>query len=358
MNLLQLNNNNKIKTVGIKEKRETQKVVYTKSSDWTIAELQKRLYENAIEVIEGVIAKDGKVSDIDYISKHRLTNYRIQFASGNNYIHIVDKASGYKYATISLGNEKLKSNEYRLFVIFNIIQRITCINATKDCLKFCYANKSNNNVNVENSSSRNSRITNTVFAMFSNFDEIINEVIEFVRTYTNRDVVFRLHESGDVFSRNYWEKIKRVMDVNTDIKFMFYTKSVFVLNELNEVNSKDNVSIRYSLDGSSNIALVKKCNDEKILTFSAIGKGQTLELATTVNERYICNMASLPTCEDLAKIESLEIELIEEKRKTYKKKIETEINKIKDAIIEKNQKCTNCLKCFNKENISMFAFIH
>ena len=358
MNLLQLNNNNKIKTVGIKDKRESKKVVYAKSSNWTIAELQKRLYENAIEVIEGIITKDSKVSDIDYISKHRLTNYRIQFASGNNYIHIVDKASGYKYATISLGNEKLKSNEHRLFVIFNIIQRIACINATKDCLKFCYANKSNNNINVEDSNSRNSRIINTVFAMFSNFDEIINEVIEFVRTYTNRDVVFRFHESGDIFSRNYWEKIKRVMDVNTDIKFMFYTKSVFVLNELNEVNSKNHISIRYSLDGSSNISLVKKCNDEKILTFSAIGKWQTLELATTVNDRYICNMAALPTCEELARVETLEVQLLEEKRKTYKKKIESEINNIKKNIIEKNQKCTNCLKCFNKENISMFVFVH
>ena len=358
MNLLKLNDNNLVKTVNLEEKRKVQKVVYTKSDNWIIAGEQEELYTRAMQEIEAVIEADGKITEYDYINKRKLTNYRIQYANNNRYIHIVDKASGYQYATISLGNEKLVSNEYRLFIIFNVLQRITCPNATIDCLKFCYANKAKNSVKTKGSTSRRARIKNTIFSMFENFAEIMNEVIEFIRVSTNRDTIFRFHESGDIYSRNYWSKIRHVLTSNEDLKFMFYTKSAFVLNELNEVNQMPNVAIRYYLDASSNWTLVKKCYDENILTFSAIKRDDAIELTRTVNKRYICNMKALPTCEDFAEIDALEAKLLEPGKKKDKKEIQAKINKFITDLIERKQKCTNCLKCFDKENTSIFVYVH
>lgn len=356
MNLLEFKNKN---VNEVREEAQNIEVVkHPKKVDDVLSHVQKILFEDAIERIEKIVGNDGKVKDFELIQGKTLRNYTIVFSNDGRYIHIKDINTDYIYGVISLGNKKLVSNEFRLFIIFNVLQRICCPNATKNCLKFCYANKSNNNVNVKGSNSRNSRIKNTILSMFDNFDSIINEVLEFLRTYTQRELIFRFHESGDIYSPIYWNKIKNVLKNNKDVSFMFYTKSVFVLNEMNEVNQLPNVALRYSLDSSTSLTLVKKCYDENHLTFIATDNVNIEDTIETVGNVFICNTLKVDHRETIEKIRELTVAMEQEKRKTYKKEFKKEINKLRNAMINKNQKCTNCMKCLNKNNISLFVGIH
>lgn len=323
-----------------------------------IAKKQILIYEEAKSYIEEIIEKDSIIKDIPTINNKSLSNYSIQFDNTNKYIHVKDKTNGFVYGTFSLGNKKLESNDNIQFLIFNVLQRVSCPNASSGCKKFCYANKTNCNVNCKNSSARNARLNNLILSMFSNFDSIVNEVIKFMTDYTKRKIIFRFHESGDIYSVIYWEKIKRIMYSNTNINFMFYTKTVFILDEINTVNKEKNISLRYSLDDTTPKAVIKKCYDINCLTFIVIDKNSTCKAIESVGNNFICNVKNIDVNPKLEAINKLEAEREAEHRKSYINKINTEINKINSSVIDTEKTCSRCMKCFNKNNIALFVATH
>lgn len=347
------------------EKNKGTKNIYTEAvksniqivSNEQLTKKQINIYSDIKDYLESVVDMDGIAKNVVTANRIRLTNYTIQF-EGTNYIHVKDKLTGFTYGTFSLGNKKLRSGDNFQFLIFNILQRITCPNASKNCKKYCYANKSNLNTTCRNSSSRNSRLNNLIFTMFENFAEIVNEVIEFLRTYTQKTIIFRFHEAGDIYSQEYWDKIKFIMKSNKDVKFMYYTKTVFVLDEINTINKMQNVSLRYSLDNSTNKHIIEKCDELNCLTFIVIDKNSTCKAMEVVGNNNMCNVFNVKVKDQLRQIEDLEKQLANEKRKTYKKEIEKEINSINKNMIDNNKTCTNCMKCLNKNKIALFVATH
>lgn len=358
---------NYLEMFGVKRQEEVVPVVGTlptyKVEKTTVEQVEKsrkqaREYEKAMQYIESVVECNGRIKEVKSITTSKLVNWTVTFGDDEKYIHVVDTITGYKYGTFSLGNKKLCKNDRIQYILFNLLQIVTCPNATEGCLKFCYANKSNNNVNAKNSTSRNSRIKNTVLSMYENFSEIVTEIINLVYNSTGKKVFFRWHESGDIYSKTYFEKIKEVMETNTQVDFMFYTKTVFTLEEINKINKMPNVSMRYSLDDTSSVRVAKKVHSENILNTIVVGANQLCEVVENFDNSMVCNFKHTQQQRDeiAQQIRQKEEELEQEHRKTYKKKIQTEINGLQKSLINKNQKCHSCMKCHNKQrNTIMFG---
>lgn len=287
------NLNDLIKLRGYNIKNEGKKddiiIPIIKKSSIEVSENQVKIFEKSKAIINNFRENKKVINQNDFkeISNLRLQNYKIKFK--DEYIHIIDINNGYKYATISLGNKKLKKdNPNKVFIIWNIIQILTCPNATPDCKKFCYANKFPYMLKLGNSNSVKSRMLNTIFSMIDNFDEVMLEVIHFVENtlvYNDKDVVFRWHESGDIYNHIYWKKIKRIIEANRNIKHLIYTKSIFMIKEMINNEYTSNGTIRYSLDNSTKDFIYNKVVSSGILT-SRIINGKEVDI---VPRSHTCN---------------------------------------------------------------------
>ena len=129
--------------------------------------------------------------------------------------------------TLSVGNAKLDKS----IAIFNLPagSAYTC---NCDC-KGCYAKKAQYLYkqvlpcrvrNWEASKSEN---------FVNSFQEALNKAKKFGCS------VVRLHESGDIYSKEYAEKLEKIASNNPDMKFYYYTKTDYQVKgcNVNQVNS-------------------------------------------------------------------------------------------------------------------------
>lgn len=231
-----------------------------------------KLYEMAMDAFVDVAKNNGKVTDNQILNSTRLENYR--FSISNDRLYIVDRSDEkIVYGSISFGNAKLKATKTEMFVQFNIGQKICCPVLGKTC-QHCYADKfvckliSNNTGEVSGVGA--SRIKNTILTQFENFVEIINGAIDYIKTSTNKKVVFRWHESGDIYSKKYFQKIKQVMNDNKDVDFMIYTRVPFVAKEINELNKHEHIMVRFSVDTSTPKGMFEYVMKNNVPTFITI----------------------------------------------------------------------------------------
>lgn len=126
---------------------------------------------------------------------------------------------------ISFGNRKLVSNDETLFFIWNLPAIKTCPYRTPLCEKCCYATKAerlykavlpSREANLEASKSE------TFIA------DMILIIEKKLSTMKQKDLVIRIHESGDFYNRAYAEKWLAIAThfVNDSrVTFICYTKS-------------------------------------------------------------------------------------------------------------------------------------
>ena len=291
-----------------------------------------RMYEMAMDAFSDIAKQKGKVIDNQILNSTRLENYR--YTTSNDRLYIVDRNDEkIVYGSIAYGNTKLKATKNEMFVQFNVAQKICCPVLGKTC-KNCYADKATcvlvsgrtgelTNVGV-------SRTKNTVLTQFENFVEIINGAIDYIKSSTNKKIIFRWHESGDVYTKKYFEKIKQIMDENQDVDFMMYTRVPFVLKEIKELNKKSNIMIRFSVDSTTPAGQFKYIMENDIPTFITIDKKDEnyLEMVKAfMPVGIVCNAK---------KINGDKVEL-------YKS---SELH------------CLKCGKCRNKNIIHLYVVIH
>lgn len=254
-----------------------------------------RLYEMAMETYENVAKNNGKIIDNQMLNNTRLENYR--YSISNDRLYIVDRSDEkIIYGSVAFGNTKLKPTKTEMFVQFNIAQKVCCPVLGKTC-KNCYADKFVCKIvsaqTNKLSTVGNSRVRNTVLTQFENFVEIMNGAIDYIKASTNKKVVFRWHESGDVYSKRYFQKIKQVMDENKDVDFMMYTRVPFVAKEIKALNKNEHIMVRFSVDASTPVGLFDFIMKNDIPTFITIDK-KDLNFAMMVEQFFptgiICNV--------------------------------------------------------------------
>lgn len=153
---------------------------------------------------------------------------------------------------ISYGNLKLRSSDKCRFIIFNIPAVITCPGRTAMCEHSCYALKAERNY-PEVLPARNYNLEFTKSPLFIGFMvKMIHEICKRPNYRKAEKVVFRIHESGDFYSEEYFIKWLAIANNCRDIKnlqFATYTKSFDILDNVFTAGNSipENMTIRASV---------------------------------------------------------------------------------------------------------------
>lgn len=232
----------------------------TKQFESNSIEQIRFMESNSLKLVEMYNNGDTINGNEDFLKNDmKLENYRIEVKNG--YINIVDNSFNFKYGYFSLGNKKLKSDQNVTYLIWNILQQVSCKYSTEVCRNKCYANKYPNNT-YKNVIARGK---NLLLTTFTNFEDIFNEVIELVnKIYGGTEIRIRIHESGDFYNKEYYRKIARVLNNNPRKNLaLAYTKNVEVLPLLKD--NEENFNCRYSIMSDTEkkyqeLSLKHKCN--------------------------------------------------------------------------------------------------
>lgn len=178
-----------------------------------------------------------------------------------------------KKMNVSRGNKKLVSNDETLFLIWNLPAIKTCPYATEHCKAACYARKAER-VYPDCLPSREKNFSDS---MQSDFTENMIYTIESAlkNDRKQRKIVFRIHESGDFYNREYtkkWLAIMRHFEKNRKVVFIAYTKS-FVYFDGEELPK--NFKLRASIWDDTSEQQKRIVSDNNWTIYTAVDKFQT-----------------------------------------------------------------------------------
>jgi len=190
------------------------------------------------------------------------------------------------------GNKKLSADDAIAFIIFSLPAVLTCPNATVLCMKNCYARRDERFTSV-----RSSRIINYMLSRRDDFETILENAIrnqvytrkgDLRKRYQGKEIVFRIHESGDFYSEKYMRAWFHVAACFPEITFFTYTKS-FSIYEKCMAEKPNNFEVRASVWADTTpeeIGTIARCGMSIYTAYDADG------VQTAVN-----NGARRCTCE-------------------------------------------------------------
>lgn len=156
----------------------------------------------------------------------------------------IDLLKAYEILSVSRDNKKLVPNDTTNFIIWNLPAKITCPYATPHCKSLCYAIKSE----VAYPDCLPSRMKHLEDSKRDDFVERMTlTILKVAYGMRKKELIVRIHESGDFYNKAYVEKWLKVMDnckFDKRIKFIAYTKS---FKFFDGVNLPKNFSLRASV---------------------------------------------------------------------------------------------------------------
>lgn len=203
--------------------------------------------------------------------------------------------------TLSTGNRKLKKTEKIDFLIWNLPAEKTCPFSTAECRKKCYAKKAEK-LYPQVLPCRENNLAE------SKKEGFIQSMIEAIEPHLlkaekkGKAIFFRIHESGDFYSREYFAKWITIAAHfgGRNIVFQAYTKSIqYVIGFFKPVN----LHITFSVF----------CDTNKNDIFQAIHYGYQLyyavpkEVFETLPEENKCFCEDCGSCKKCYKNEIKEI---------------------------------------------------
>ncbi len=126
------------------------------------------------------------------------------------------------------GNKKLRNTDALRFMIWNLPAVKTCPFRTPHCEQSCYARKAER-VYPQVLPSREKNFAESLS------DDFVENMIYTIKSeltrkkYNGKQVVFRIHESGDFYNLEYtrkWVEIARHFENRENLVFLAYTKSL------------------------------------------------------------------------------------------------------------------------------------
>ena len=151
---------------------------------------------------------------------------------------------------IQYNNSKIQDTDTTAFMIFSLPAVDTCPGANGACMVKCYARRDERFPSV-----RKYRLANLMIARRADFVDAMTAAINNAlytkrgalrRRFAGKNIIFRLHESGDFFSAAYmlaWFEIARRFPM---IQFFTYTKSFSIYARCCD-RQPDNFTVRASL---------------------------------------------------------------------------------------------------------------
>ena len=185
------------------------------------------------------------------------------------------------------GNKKLAADEKIAFIIFSLPAVLTCPGATVECMRNCYARRDERFTSV-----RSSRIINYLISKMDNFETILENAIRnqiytrkgtLRKRYQGKEIVFRIHESGDFYSDRYMLAWFHVAAKFPEVTFFTYTKS-FRMYERNMSEKPNNFEVRASVwadTTTEEIGTIARCGMSIYTAYDAAGVQQAIDNGAT-----------------------------------------------------------------------------
>lgn len=197
-----------------------------------------------------------------------------------------------RFIRFQYGNKKLAADDKIAFVIFSLPAVRTCPGATVECMKNCYARRDERFIGT-----RAGRIINEMISRREDFEQVLEDAIrravytkkgERRKKFQGKEIVFRIHESGDFYSEKYMKAWFHVAARFPEITFFTYTKS-FKIYERCHSEQPENFTVRASIWSDTSIEellIINRLHMPIYTAYDAAGVAAAIE-----------NGASRCTCE-------------------------------------------------------------
>jgi hypothetical protein len=139
---------------------------------------------------------------------------------------------------ISKGNKKMTG-----VMIWSLPSKVTCPNRTSMCEFYCYARQAEL-MYPQSLPARQGNFNDTRKETFVN--DMIEAITKMVKSSRKVKLeYFRIHESGDFYNEEYFEKWLQIIKAFPQVKFLAFTKSTFVSNYIDKL--PENFHLYYSV---------------------------------------------------------------------------------------------------------------
>jgi hypothetical protein len=199
---------------------------------------------------------------------------------------------------LSTGNKKLKENETSFFLIWNLPAVTTCPYATELCKKSCYARKAER-LYPQVLPSRELNYQESLKPSF------VQDMIDHIQYQLDRPknkgkkCYFRIHESGDLFSLDYFIRWTYIASCFPEVQFLAYTKSIayIYLYHANGYKVPNNLIIRFSVWDDTNQMDIEIAKKLDLPIYTAFDKKVLDEKIQTEDYNYChCNCQTCKMC--------------------------------------------------------------
>lgn len=194
------------------------------------------------------------------------------------------------------GNKKLAASDKIAFLIWSIPAVLTCPGATVECMRNCYARRDERFLSV-----RMSRAINLLISRQPDFETVLENAIQNAvytksgairKRFQGKEIVFRIHESGDFYSDRYMLSWFHVAARFPEITFFTYTKS-FAMYERNMSEKPNNFEVRASIWSDTTVEEIRTIARCKMSIYTAYSDDDM--------ETAIANGVKECTCESCTK---------------------------------------------------------
>ena len=195
-----------------------------------------------------------------------------------------------RIAQLSTYNAKLLPNSKgEGFLLWSVLGHITCNGKTKICAGFCYNNSKSFNKNLA------LKIDCLILSLLDVFVPVMEKMIQFT---PHQKTYVRIHEDGDFYSNEYFEKWMQIAKNNPKFEFEAYTKEPTLLEKINEINaSQKNMLLRFSIMEDTNADVVKYVKENNIHSYIALGENTADKKASKVFEYIPVANRCLMSCQ-------------------------------------------------------------
>lgn len=183
-----------------------------------------------------------------------------------------------RIAQMRICNKKLQPNERgEGFMIWTMLGFITCNGKTELCSKFCY------NIGRSFNDIVKLKCDCLILTMLDCFEDVIEKILEHSphgKTYV------RIHEDGDFYNMEYFNKWLNLAKRNKSMVFEAYTKDFEVLEKINDINENySNMVLRYSIVEDTKKEVIQYVKENNLLNYTVVGKHRKDKNATLIFEK-------------------------------------------------------------------------
>ena len=193
------------------------------------------------------------------------------------------------------GNKKLQNSDNVRFIIWNLPAVKTCPFRTPSCEKSCYARKAER-VYPQVLPSREKNYSDSLEDDFTEnmIYTLENELKS--RKYNGKKVIFRIHESGDFYSKEYANKWVEIVKHFPDVTFVAYTKSAVFFPAYNSPVFPSNFVIRYSVWADTCVDMLLLAENQQFPIYTALTADDMEKERANGHVFAICKCDNCATC--------------------------------------------------------------